>query len=243
MISEDQSTMSSFSNLRTFRDRRKPYWYDADWAREHTYVPLSLTIGKYDSKLMLYRPARPWNLLENELDLQLAKETRREQVRPNDYNHVRSPNFMTPSDTKNLRVREAMKSMTAEALRRRQIASSLTRDESSRTQSRNPFARKPTEVPFSVRQNIGQPIGKALKPISALRVPEITRELLQQTTKQAGYSAGPESEHSQPYTVTNNGLHAAKLPTKRSLARGAKNDLEHASSVSTDLGGESSKRR
>lgn len=233
MFLEGPPTMSFLSNnLQEFRDRRKPHWYDADWARENIYAPMSLAKGEYDNKLMLYRPARPWNLLESELDIQLTKEARRDH----------GPDLIAPPDTKNLLVQEDMKSMTAEALQRRRIRTPPTKNEPSRVLSWNPFARKPTEVPFPVMQSSGQPIGKPLKPISALRVPKITRELLQQNLKRS-YSAGLENKHIQPSTITKNHPPVAKLLTRGSLGNSTKNDPKPASSVSTNLREEGPKRK
>lgn len=229
------------NNLRgQFPDRRKPHWYDADWTRANTYVPMSLAEGKYDSELMLYRPTRSWKLLESELGAQLAKEAHRERVRTDGRSHA--PDLISPSSTKKSQVQEGMKSMTTEALRRRQIHNPLAEDEPSQRGFKNPFARRPAEAPFAVPQINGQPKGKALKPISALRIPKLTYELLQQNPKRGSSPAHLDYKLTQSSTSAKISS-AAKLPRRGSVAHIAREGLESASSVSTDLVEEGSKRK
>ncbi len=162
------------------RDHRKPYWYDADWERENTYVPLSQVKNKHDSELMLYRPMRPWSWLEKELDTFIAREAYNKEARA-----MRSTPVVVsiaPSSEKGSKARQGLSSMAAAALQRRKM------DDDSQSQHRppqstllkNPFRRKPAAPSPQDDRNVVTQHAPGLKPISSLQVPEFTRALLQQ---------------------------------------------------------------
>lgn len=218
-------------------NRRMLHWYDADWERDNTYVPISLTKGRYDSELMLYRPMRPWTWLEKELKKLLTKEAHWKEVRAKRTTSV--PILIVPNSQKGSKAQEGLKSMIAAALQRRRMHSSWTKDEPPQTSLKNPFVKKPTWAPPLAGQNTGpQPCSsnqQLLKPISTLQIPEFTDELLQRNAGEGFISQD---------------LMAKSESTELPKSRKAKNSLATAKTLSwaplttsTDLGEEGPKRR
>lgn len=166
------------------RDRRKPQWYDADWERENTYVPLNQGKGKYDNKLMLYRPMRPWSWLEKELDVVMAREKSNKEARAK--KNAPLVASVAPNSMKGSKAWQGLSSMVAVALQRRNLDDLQSKNEVfQNSMPRNPFRRKPATPSSQGERNVdAQPVraAQSLRPISSLQVPEFTQDLLQRST-------------------------------------------------------------
>jgi hypothetical protein len=161
--------------------RRGLHWYDADRQRANTYVPMSLAVGEHDEQLMLHRPMRRWSLLKEKLDDLLEKEAKREATRASAV-----PFFFAPSSTGKRKAQVGLQSMTALALQRRKAELLRTQSGPVQPAPRNPFAKMHPESTWTIESanavtvpRIGPGIQKPLKPISTLKVPMFTQDLLE----------------------------------------------------------------
>lgn len=219
-------------------NHRKLYWYDADWERTYTYVPMSLPKSKYDDRLMLCRPMRPWSWLEEELDGLLEKEARWEKNRAN----RNAPVVVSVAHNKRLKAQEGLQFMTAAALLRRQTDSSRLRYEPLQKSSKNPFA-KPPGTSRSLQAGdtelqAGPSTQKQLRPISTLRVPKFTQDLVKQNMSNEAVtqdSSGKQKFTEAPTSreLKNSAAAARSLLTRAPLAP-SKAGFEGSGSTSTD---------
>ncbi|KAJ3571893.1 hypothetical protein NP233_g3464 [Leucocoprinus birnbaumii] len=176
----------------TLHHRRGLHWYDADVERATAYVPLSLAKGDYDDKLMLYRPMQPWHILEQELSRLVEREAQSEKARIDRANGV--PVMNAPGNKNMIRAREGLQSMTALALQRRQEANPQSTKPQAGIISQNPFARRKTDSQMSQSTTSTRRYAKALssedqkplKPISMLRVPTLTQDILTKSKEMEG---------------------------------------------------------
>jgi len=172
---------------------RELYWYDADLQRANTYVPISLTKGRYEDDLMLYRQTRPWHHLEKELRKLLEKESRLENAQ------VNAVQYLNTLGSRNvIKAQEGLQSMTALALRRQREQKLQNESGSSCMQMslKNPlrkFSRslisQPTKVGPLVTQKSLRPTLKVSKPIRVTleeNSPAISMSQAQETTSSIG---------------------------------------------------------
>ncbi|KAF5357861.1 hypothetical protein D9756_001580 [Leucocoprinus leucothites] len=182
MSSDSETDEQTVGHPMNILPRRGLHWYDADHQRATAYVPLSVTRGNYDDDLMLYRPMRPWHLLGKELDELLEKEARlAENARVNGTNAA--PVDIAPGNRNMLKAQVGLHAMTALAVRRRQKETIQPQSESTQAVSLNP---PPTQTAQPIEINpFNRKVQKPLRPISALRVPTFTQELIEKSTRMA----------------------------------------------------------
>ncbi|KXN89268.1 hypothetical protein AN958_06022 [Leucoagaricus sp. SymC.cos] len=157
------------------------HWYDADRQRATTYVPMSRIKHHYEDKLMLYRPPAPWSSLESELEKLLKQEAQRESTKLNKGMVLQVS--VAANDKRGLRAQEGLQSMTTLALQRRKAEFLWTRNTPPSAAHKSPFVKKFMGTQYTNHERPEQfhlEAKKPLRPISSVKVPEFTENLLRQ---------------------------------------------------------------